>query len=507
MQSEIGRPSIERVSPSTRSAADSDACLDPAASLLHPTSAHGGGGGGPKAPLAAMGIELDGPLPAAAPAAGAPRFVHPFSVWRRRAMVVTFSTMMALLSADQNLLAPNLTAAANDLGLNSYQKDTYLGGYVMAAFFLVGAPSAIVCGYLTDKVNRVHLLCAVVFVGQGPCLCTYFVTTFWQFFALRMLTGVAVGGAFPLVFSLLADLFPATQRAAMASLVQIAMGLGIGVGQMVAGILGPATNWRLPFVLVAAPALLLALVMVLVTREPPRGAFEEALRHQYAEGVPYEETISWAKAKQALAAPSNWVLIWQAVPGCLPWGVMQTYLNDYLSQEKGFSVQVATVVLLLFGIGGGVGIIAGGAAGQLLYNWRKEWMVVLSAVCIMAGVGPVYFLINADLKAAGLPATLAMAALAGIVVSVAAPNLRAAMLNVNEPETRGVALALQSVTDDLGRGLGPIIVAGFITSLGGRRNAFNLAVAGWIPCGLIILGLVFCMRRDEAAVQARLAVR
>jgi hypothetical protein len=34
------------------------------------------------------------------------------------------------------------------------------------------------------------------------------------------------------------------------------------------------------------------------------------------------------------------------------------------------------------------------------------------------------------------------------------------MINVNAPETRGVALALQSVTDDLGKGLGPVIVAG-----------------------------------------------
>jgi MFS family permease len=221
----------------------------------------------------------------------------------------------------------------------------------------------------------------------SPCtrpsltLCNKQVTSFWQFIVLRMLTGIAVGGVFPLVFSLLGDLFPATQRSAMASLVQIAMGLGIGGGQMVAGTLGPMTNWRLPFVIVAAPAVLLALVMVLTTREPPRcgishgfgcgagspiveaagrcaaatplaslippqhnyalysierrGAFEEALKHQYAEGIAYEETISWAKARQALRAPSNWVLILQAVPGCLPWGVIQTYMNDYLSQVGG----------------------------------------------------------------------------------------------------------------------------------------------------------------------------
>ncbi len=36
-----------------------------------------------------------------------------------------------------------LTAAANDFGFDSDQKDRYLGGYLMAAFFLVGAPAAL----------------------------------------------------------------------------------------------------------------------------------------------------------------------------------------------------------------------------------------------------------------------------------------------------------------------------------------------------------------------------
>lgn len=49
---------------------------------------------------------------------------------------------------------------------------------------------------------------------------------------LRMLTGISIGGCFPLVYSLLGDLFPTTQRAAMSALVQIATGAGIGVGQV-----------------------------------------------------------------------------------------------------------------------------------------------------------------------------------------------------------------------------------------------------------------------------------
>lgn len=58
------------------------------------------------------------------------------------------------------------------------------------------------------------------------------VTELWQFFIVRMLTGISIGGCFPLVFSLLGDLFPVSRRAAMSAIVQIAVGGGIGGGQV-----------------------------------------------------------------------------------------------------------------------------------------------------------------------------------------------------------------------------------------------------------------------------------
>lgn len=45
--------------------------------------------------------------------------------------------------------------------------------------------------------------------------------------------------------------------------------------------------------------------------------------------------------------PTN---VQQGIPGCLPWGVMQTYLVDYLHLQQGFSVEVATVIILVFGM-------------------------------------------------------------------------------------------------------------------------------------------------------------
>jgi hypothetical protein len=48
---------------------------------------------------------------------------------------------------------------------------------------------------------------------------------------------------------------------------------------------------------------------------------------------------------------------------------MQTYINDYLHTQKGLSIELATTVIMLFGVGCAIGVIAGGAAGQALYNW------------------------------------------------------------------------------------------------------------------------------------------
>jgi hypothetical protein len=46
-------------------------------------------------------------------------------------------------------------------------------------------------------------------------------------------------------------------------------------------------------------------------------------------------------------------------------------------------------------------------------------MAVLTGLSVLAGVGPVYFLVNADLQAAGYGVALLMSALAGFLVSIA----------------------------------------------------------------------------------------
>ena len=56
-----------------------------------------------------------------------------------------------------------------DFGFDDAQRDKYLGGYVAAAFYMVGAPAALLFGYLSDTSNRRNLLFAAVLLGEQQC--------------------------------------------------------------------------------------------------------------------------------------------------------------------------------------------------------------------------------------------------------------------------------------------------------------------------------------------------
>lgn len=64
------------------------------------------------------------------------------------------------------------------------------------------------------------------------------------------------------------------------------------------------------------------------------------------EGFSYKETISWKKLGLLLRSRSSMCAVLQGLPGSLPWGCLLTFLNDFLSQQKGMTIANATWVSL-----------------------------------------------------------------------------------------------------------------------------------------------------------------
>jgi hypothetical protein len=150
----------------------------------------------------------------------------------RRRTVFLFSITTILLFADQNLLSPNLTSIANEFGFSDEERDRKLGGDIALAFFLVGAPASFLVGCLADQSDRSVLFAWTVGIGEGACFATFWTRTYTQLYVCRTITGFSVGGAIPLIYSVLGDLFVAEDRHAVSAIIGIGTGTGIAFGQV-----------------------------------------------------------------------------------------------------------------------------------------------------------------------------------------------------------------------------------------------------------------------------------
>jgi MFS family permease len=162
---------------------------------------------------------------------------------------------------------------AEEFGFDENERDVKLGGMIALGFFFVGAPVSYIIGWLADCIDRTPLFAVTVFIGELGCFLVYFVQTYQQLYACRVLTGISIGGAIPIVFSVLGDLYPANQRSIVAAVVTTGSGLGMGIGQVMAGMMD---DWRLPFLIVSIPGILCSFA-ILCFNDPPRGANEAAV--------------------------------------------------------------------------------------------------------------------------------------------------------------------------------------------------------------------------------------
>jgi MFS family permease len=464
-----------------------------------------------------------------------------------------------------------LCRIADEFGFDEDERDIKLGGLVALGFFFVGAPASFLIGWLADSINRSPLFAATVFIGEFGCLLVYFVQTYPQLYACRVLTGISIGGAIPIVFSVLGDLYPANQRAAIAAIVTTGTGLGTGIGQVIAGSL---SSWRLPFLVVSVPGMICSMLLLFV-RDPKRGANEAAVieltnekRNKVESALSQSDTLPVSVARgdrieklencgmdctmpfddsdcETLKVLNAWnpevlsprggapvtavmpqqpkvqrqkyvsckstcellkirsvlLIILQAAPGSLPFGFCATFLNDFLQQQRGMTKQEATGILLTFGAGNAIGVIAGGVLGHISYKRDVRGPALIMGTSLILGCIPFYFLINTVTDEVSVGA--AVAVMGGILVVIPVPLERSILTNICEPQSRGRANALVSIVDDLGKGLGPALISLLITTFD-RQTAFNISLIGWIIGGCLSLAIALFVVKDEQSVQQKL---
>ena len=311
-----------------------------------------------------------------------------------------------------------MSAIAAEFNFSAAEKDAKLGGEIAFGFFMIGGVVSVVVGGLADTANRCKLFMWIVLLGEVACLGTYLVTTYEQLLLCRILTGISIGGCSPIVYSILGDCFPGTSRVYVTTFMGLSMSAGISCGQLLAGFMGPTYGWRSPFIVIAVPAILCGILVFLTANEPKRGAYmgmkEDGVNNNLTASVSrsllddnegskiktgseaHSETLQLHKIIDLLKTPTVALCYIQGIPGCVPWSIITVFMSDYLSTDRGLSIQQATYVFSAFGIGGLTGQIIGGYVGQLLYNRDKRLQCLFMGAGTLAAIIPMLSILNTD---------------------------------------------------------------------------------------------------------------
>ncbi|MBW4051213.1 MAG: MFS transporter [Proteobacteria bacterium] len=167
-----------------------------------------------------------------------------------------------------------------DLHLNDFRIGLLLG----PAFVFLYAVLAIPLGWLADRTNRKAILAVGIAVWCAMTAAGAVVRSFVPFFMTRLGVGVGEAAVAPASISLIGDYFSRERQPRAVSLFMSGTFLGAGFSFLFFGplvhyieslhpislpLFGHVASWRLCFLLVGAPGLLLALLMLTV-REPAR---------------------------------------------------------------------------------------------------------------------------------------------------------------------------------------------------------------------------------------------
>tara|TARA_R110002167_G_scaffold91458_1_gene246054 strand:- start:110099 stop:111442 length:1344 start_codon:yes stop_codon:yes gene_type:complete len=405
--------------------------------------------------------------------------------------------MSFFLMADMYITPAIIPELSKDYGVTT---DSI--GWAGTAFMLLGAIMGLVFGHYNDRISRKKLLIIAVTVGEVPCLLTGIAGVtynFEMFVLMRTLTGFGIGGIYPITFSLLADYVSDKNRAKASAMVDIAWGLGIMSGPLLASYaLSTDFGWRLAFILAALPSFPLIVIYACVATEPKRGRNELGSEAETAQSLVSDNNngkFSLSQFKSIFANKTNLLLFLQGIPGSIPWGLLPFWIITFFREERGFSADEATLIWEVFGIATVIGGLVWAIYGDWLFKRRAKYVAILCSVVILLGMIPEYILLNVEF--AQHSSYWALAIMGGFFISVGSSNVRALLMNVNSPSQRGKVFSMYNFFDSIGKGTGPAIGGLILATTSDYQLMVNIAISFWLICALIFSGSIFTVEKDR----------
>jgi len=186
-----------------------------------------------------------------------------------------------LLAASLGWMLDSMDVMLYALVLGEVQRTLHLtagqSGAMMSATLVAAAAGGMGFGWFADRFGRVRALTVSVMVySVATALCGFAQTT-TQLMVYRIVLGLGMGGEWAAGAALVAETWPARNRAKALALVQSSWAIGYALGAAVVGLVMPRFGWRAVFFAGVAPALI-TLWLRRRIREPEAWRQEQASR-------------------------------------------------------------------------------------------------------------------------------------------------------------------------------------------------------------------------------------
>lgn len=351
-----------------------------------------------------------------------------------------------------------------------------LGGLAFAIFYTtLGIPIA----RLAERRSRIGIIVIALSLWSLMTVLCGFAMGFMSLFLFRLMVGVGEAGCTPPAQSVIADYFKPSSRATAASI----YALGVPLGGMIAGLAGGPINdyvtgdnvhalldnwgwtwavemidwksfegWRIAFIAVGLPGVVIAAILGMTIKEPPRGYTDPP----NASGMPTERSSFVTAFKTLMKKPTYvHVVTGAAIASFAGYGIAQ-FSTSFLRRTHGLSLTEAALIFsLVIGLMAAIGVfLSGFLADKMSVRHPKalSWMPAL-------GMGlsvPLYWL---GYLAPTVPLMLPPLMAAALLHYFYLGPMYAVSTGVADARTRATAVALTLFAVNLiGIGLGPTLI-------------------------------------------------
>ena len=287
---------------------------------------------------------------------------------------------------DRQILAILAPAIKDELLLS----DTQIGALSGVAFGIFYATLGIPIARLADRYSRVSIISICLSIWSLMTAFSGLATNFAQLLIARIGVGIGEAGGSPPSHSMLADYFAPGKRATALGIYALGVPIGILFGNLAGGWIGEIFGWRQAFFLVGLPGIVLAIILKLTVKEPPRGYSEE--KPADTTTVPFRTVVKTMWGFKSF----KYIALGAGTQAFVGYGAI-AWMPSFLVRAHDLSIgEVGTALGLIIGFFGGIGTLLSGVIGDKLGAKSVKYYMLVPAYGFLIAVpaGAAVFLVD-----------------------------------------------------------------------------------------------------------------